>query len=114
MSRREAVGRAPQPQEADLLATLVEGDEETVLEAAGVLDVQLGGEPDLGVDHAVRGEVLGRRIDVRYFPALWDVRNTLFPIWSQAFSVDKGRSWEWNSINVSEKIPPSDARASRP
>jgi hypothetical protein len=33
----------------------------------------------------------------------WDVRNPSLPIWSQAFSTDEGRTWEWNSINVSER-----------
>lgn len=31
----------------------------------------------------------------------WDVRNPERPIWSQAFSTDEGKTWEWNSINVS-------------
>lgn len=34
----------------------------------------------------------------------WDVRNPSLPIWSQAFSTDEGRTWEWNSINVSERV----------
>jgi hypothetical protein len=34
----------------------------------------------------------------------WDVRNPERPIWSQAFSSDEGETWEWNSINVSERI----------
>lgn len=34
----------------------------------------------------------------------WDVRNSNLPVWSQAFSADKGKTWEWNSINVSERI----------
>jgi hypothetical protein len=34
----------------------------------------------------------------------WDVRNPGLPVWSQAFSADNGKTWEWNSINVSEKI----------
>lgn len=33
----------------------------------------------------------------------WDVRNPERPIWSQAFSTDEGKTWEWNSINVSER-----------
>jgi len=33
----------------------------------------------------------------------WDVRNPQRPIWSQAFSTDEGKTWEWNSINVSER-----------
>jgi hypothetical protein len=35
----------------------------------------------------------------------WDVRIPDRPIWSQAFSTDEGRTWEWNSINVSERVP---------
>lgn len=34
----------------------------------------------------------------------WDVRNPERPIWSQAFSTDEGKTWEWNSINVSERV----------
>ncbi|MFL6548214.1 MAG: hypothetical protein ACJ8OJ_05930 [Povalibacter sp.] len=34
----------------------------------------------------------------------WDARNPQRPIWSQAFSTDEGKTWEWNSINVSERI----------
>jgi hypothetical protein len=34
----------------------------------------------------------------------WDVRNPDLPVWSQAFSADNGNTWEWNSINVSERI----------
>jgi hypothetical protein len=33
----------------------------------------------------------------------WDVREPKLPVWSQAFSVDDGKTWEWNSINVSER-----------
>lgn len=34
----------------------------------------------------------------------WDVRNPKLPVWSQAFSADNGKTWEWNMINFSEKI----------
>jgi len=34
----------------------------------------------------------------------WDVRNPQRPIWSQGFSTDEGKTWEWNSINVSERV----------
>ena len=33
----------------------------------------------------------------------WDARNKERPIWGQAFSADKGRTWEWNFFNVSER-----------
>ncbi len=31
-----------------------------------------------------------------YVQFKWDVNNPFQPIWSQAFSVDKGETWEWN------------------
>ena len=34
----------------------------------------------------------------------WDARNPRLPIWSQAFSTDDGKSWEWNSVDVSERV----------
>jgi hypothetical protein len=34
----------------------------------------------------------------------WDARNPNFPVWSQAFSTDEGKTWEWNSINVSARV----------
>jgi hypothetical protein len=33
-----------------------------------------------------------------------DVRNPSLPIGSQAFSSDEGKTWEWNAINVSERV----------
>ena len=35
----------------------------------------------------------------------WDARHPARPIWSQGFSQDGGKTWEWNSINVSERLP---------
>lgn len=34
----------------------------------------------------------------------WDVRHPQRPVWSQAFSADEGKTWEWNAINVSERV----------
>lgn len=34
----------------------------------------------------------------------WDIRDKDHPVWSQAFSPDSGRTWEWNWYNVSERI----------
>ncbi|MBA2762822.1 MAG: hypothetical protein H0U39_12885, partial [Segetibacter sp.] len=31
-----------------------------------------------------------------YVQFKWDVNNPSQPIWSQAFSADKGKTWEWN------------------
>ena len=34
----------------------------------------------------------------------WDVRDKDHPIWSQAFSPDNGKTWEWNWYNVSYRV----------
>ena len=34
----------------------------------------------------------------------WDVRDKEHPIWSQAFSPDEGKTWEWNWYNVSVRV----------
>jgi hypothetical protein len=34
----------------------------------------------------------------------WDKRNQEKPIWSQAFSDDNGKTWEWNYTNTSYKV----------
>jgi hypothetical protein len=34
----------------------------------------------------------------------WDKRDPEHPIWSQAFSPDNGKTWEWNWYNVSNRI----------
>jgi hypothetical protein len=33
----------------------------------------------------------------------WDVRDKNHPIWSQAFSADNGKTWEWNWYNVFDR-----------
>jgi hypothetical protein len=34
----------------------------------------------------------------------WDKRNPEMPVWSQAFSDDNGKTWEWNYTNTSYRI----------
>jgi hypothetical protein len=34
----------------------------------------------------------------------WDARNPEHPVWSQAFSIDKGKTWEWNWEMVLSRI----------
>lgn len=34
----------------------------------------------------------------------WDKTDAENPVWSQAFSTDNGKSWEWNYSNVSHKV----------
>jgi hypothetical protein len=34
----------------------------------------------------------------------WDKTDKDNPVWSQAFSPDNGRTWEWNFTNLSHRI----------
>lgn len=70
----------------------------------GSLDPPMVGSFENQVGHFfARDTFNGKRI-IEVFR--WDVRNPEFPIWSQAFSADEGKTWEWNMINVSERVPP--------
>lgn len=40
-----------------------------------------------------RDVVAGKNVVVRF---RWDKRNPQAPVWSAAYSVDEGRTWEWN------------------
>ena len=68
----------------------------------GTLDPPVVGSFTGGVGHFFGKDTYQGRPIVVVFR--WDVRNPEFPVWSQAFSVDNGKTWEWNSINVSERI----------
>ena len=68
---------------------------------SGSLDPPVVGSFENKVGHFfARDTYKGRNIIVVF---RWDVRDPQFPIWSQAFSTDEGKTWEWNSINVSER-----------
>ena len=68
---------------------------------SGKLDPPVVGSFEKNVGHFfARDTYKGRNIIVVF---RWDVRDPKFPIWSQAFSVDEGKTWEWNAINVSER-----------
>lgn len=68
---------------------------------SGKLDPPVVGSFENSVGHFfARDTYKGRAIIVVF---RWDVRDPKFPIWSQAFSVDEGKTWEWNAINVSDR-----------
>lgn len=70
--------------------------------SGNVLDAPVTGSFDHGVGHFFgRDSYQGKAIIVLF---RWDVRNPQLPVWSQAFSADNGKTWEWNSINISERI----------
>jgi hypothetical protein len=68
----------------------------------GTLDPPVVGSFRQGVGHFFGQDTFNGRPIIVVFR--WDVRNPQLPVWSQAFSVDNGKTWEWNSINVSERI----------
>jgi len=69
---------------------------------SGTLDPPVVGSFENKIGHFFcKDNFNGKKIIVVF---RWDVRNPNLPIWSQAFSADNGKTWEWNSINVSERI----------
>jgi len=68
---------------------------------SGTLDPPVVGSFEKGIGHFfARDTYRGTPVIVVF---RWDARNPERPIWSQAFSTDEGKTWEWNSINVSER-----------
>ena len=69
---------------------------------SGTLDPPVVGSFENKIGHFFCKDTFnGKKIIVVF---RWDVRDPNLPVWSQAFSDDNGKTWEWNSINVSEKI----------
>ncbi len=67
----------------------------------GVMDPPVVGSFENGVGHFFCKDTFkGKPIIVMF---RWDVRNKDRPAWGQAFSADKGKTWEWNFFNVLER-----------
>ena len=69
----------------------------------GVIDPPVVGSFDNGVGHFFGKDTFKEKPIIVTFR--WDARNKDRPVWSQAFSSDQGKTWEWNFFNVSERIP---------
>jgi hypothetical protein len=68
----------------------------------GVLDPPVVGSFENNVGHFFCKDTFnGKNIIVVF---RWDARDKNRPVWSQAFSADNGKTWEWNWFNVSETI----------
>jgi hypothetical protein len=68
----------------------------------GVLDPPVGGSFENNVGHFFAKDTFdGKKIIVVF---RWDVRDKDKPVWSQAFSPDNGKTWEWNLFNVPERV----------
>jgi len=69
---------------------------------SGTLDPPVVGSFENKIGHFFCKDTFnGKKIIVVF---RWDIRDPNLPVWSQAFSADNGKTWEWNSINVSERI----------
>jgi hypothetical protein len=68
----------------------------------GVLDPPVVGSFQNGVGHFFARDTFKGRPIIMMFR--WDARDKERPVWSQAFSPDNGKTWEWNWYNVSERI----------
>ncbi|MEW6730208.1 MAG: hypothetical protein AB1489_02610 [Acidobacteriota bacterium] len=68
----------------------------------GVLDPPVVGSFENGIGHFFTKDVFNGKKIIMMFR--WNVRDKERPIWSQAFSPDNGKTWEWNWHNLSERI----------
>lgn len=68
----------------------------------GVLDPPVVGSFENNVGHFFTRDIFnGKQVIVMF---RWDARDKNRPVWSQAFSPDNGKTWEWNWYNVSERV----------
>jgi hypothetical protein len=68
----------------------------------GTLDPPMVGSFENNIGHFfAKDSYNGKNVIVVF---RWDIRDKDHPVWSQAFSPDSGRTWEWNWYNVSERI----------
>src|SRR5260370_542654 len=68
----------------------------------GGLDPPVVGSFENGVGHFFAKDTFKGKPIIMMFR--WDARNKDRPVWSQAFSPDDGKTWEWNWYNISERI----------
>jgi len=68
----------------------------------GVLDPPVVGSFENNIGHFFAKDSFNGKPIIVVFR--WDVRDKNKPVWSQAFSADNGKTWEWNWYNVSERV----------
>jgi hypothetical protein len=73
-----------------------------VASTIGVMDPPVVGSFENGVGHFFTKDTFNGKPIIMMFR--WDARDKERPIWSQAFSPDNGKTWEWNWFNVSERV----------
>jgi hypothetical protein len=68
----------------------------------GTLDPPVVGSFENGVGHFFCKDVYnGKNVIVLF---RWNMKDKDYPVWSQAFSADNGKTWEWNWYNISHRI----------
>jgi hypothetical protein len=68
---------------------------------ANVMDPPVVGSFENGIGHFFCKDTFnGKKVIVLF---RWDKRDEDYPVWSQAFSPDNGKTWEWNFMNVSHR-----------
>ena len=73
-----------------------------VASTTAVLDPPVVGSFENNIGHFFCKDTYnGKKIIVVF---RWDARDKNRPVWSQAFSADNGKTWEWNWFNVSERV----------
>ena len=66
---------------------------------ANIMDPPVVGSFENGIGHFFCKDTFnGKKVIVLF---RWDKRDEDYPVWSQAFSPDNGKTWEWNWMNVS-------------
>lgn len=65
---------------------------------SGVLDPPVVGSFEDDIGHFFGEDTVEGRDVLMVFR--WDFRDKEHPVWCQAFSLDRGQTWEWNWINV--------------
>jgi hypothetical protein len=73
-----------------------------VTSATGKMDPPVVGSFENGVGQFFGKDAFNGRKIIMVFN--WDKRDKENPVWSQAFSADDGKTWEWNWTNVSHRI----------
>ncbi len=69
----------------------------------GILDPPVLGSFENKIGHFFTKDTFNGKPVIVVFR--WDVRAKDQPVWSQAFSADNGKTWEWNWVNVSLREP---------
>lgn len=71
----------------------------------GRLDIPVVGSFENGIGEFYgQDEYNGKKIIVRF---KWDARDKANPVWTQAFSIDNGTTWEWNWAMYCKRIKKS-------